>query len=367
MSRAAALVYGTLFTAAVLPAIATAQSRIAPETVIGRNNCRICHASEYNAWVESSHNKKAWDLLDHPKAAGFAKAIGVTDIKGESACTKCHGTQQKVRGKLVVAHGNSCESCHGGAGPVRGGWMLHHINFGSGRRLTRDAKMADFLADRAKETKEHRAARDAACDKAGMNRSANAFEIAANCLQCHSVPNEKLVAAGHPMSTRFEFVEWSQGEVRHNFLLDAKTNAEAPTNWTDELRNGPGRTAEGRQRLMFVAGQLADLAISLKNRGLSTSTKRGSLGDEANDRVLDLQEELAEHGIPELKPVLDVIAKMDKKSLREVTADDKRVYLKAAGAVAAASRKFVDVYQDGNKLPDSIKIPSKAKGDVYQP
>ncbi|MCA9141634.1 MAG: hypothetical protein KDB05_02555 [Planctomycetales bacterium] len=343
--------------------LANAQQTVPPEKVFGRQACQVCHASEAAAWEQSSHNKKAWSLLDHPKAAGFAKALGVTDIKGDSLCTQCHGTQQKKADKLTIAEGNSCESCHGGAGGTDG-WLFKHFDFGSGRRPTNSSKIDEFLADRAKETPEHRAARDAAVKATGMNRSADAFELASNCLQCHLVPNEKLVEAGHPMSTRFEFVEWAQGEVRHNFLLDAKKNAEVPTNWTD--RN-PGGTAEGRKRLMFVAGQLADLEVSLRNRAKVTETKRGSLGDEANDRILDLQEELAKYGIDELKPVLAAIAGIDKSSLKEVTVSDQASYTKAADAVAAAAKSFVATHIDGSKLPDSIDIPSKAKGEVFQP
>ncbi len=345
------------------PRLGTAQQTVDPEKVFGRQACQVCHAPAAAAWEQSSHNKKAWSLLDHPKAAGFAKALGVADIKGESICTQCHGTQQKKAGKLTIYEGNSCESCHGGAG-VLGGWLFTHFDYGFGRRPTNDSKIDEFLADRSKETPEHRAARDAAVKKTGMNRSADAFEIASNCLQCHLVPNEKLVEAGHPMSTRFEFVEWSQGEVRHNFLLSRKTNAEVPTNWAD--RN-PGGTVDGRKRLMFIAGQLADLEVSLRSRAKVTETKRGSLGDEANDRILDMQDELAQHGIDELKPVLAAIADIDKKSLKDVTPADPATYTKAADAVAAAAKSFVTAHHDGSKLPATIAIPAKAKGVVFQP
>lgn len=364
---------GTLLAAAVVAAFcglllnqATfAQQATEPSKVVGRETCKQCHASEQAAWEQSSHNQKAWKLLDHPKAPEFAKALDVADIKGASTCTSCHGTPREASGKLIIAEGNSCESCHGGAGGDDG-WLKTHCDFGAGREITANTKMADLLADRAKETKEHRAARDAACAKAGMNRSADAFEIARNCLQCHLVPNEKLVEAGHPMSTRFEFVEWADGEVRHNFLLDADVNAVAPTSWTQPPRGGDGRTADGRKRLMFVAGQLADLEVSLRSRANVTSTIRGSLGDELNDRLLDIQEELEDMEIADLQPVLAAIAGMDKSSLREVTADDKKIYAAAADAVAAAAKVFVQKHQAGEKLPDSIKIPSKAKGDVYK-
>lgn len=361
---------GTLIVGAVLAVIvlarpALAQQSAAPENVVGRETCRQCHQAEFAAWEHSSHNTKAWKLLDHPKAAEFAKALGVTDIKGASACTKCHGTQRREAGKLVIAEGNSCESCHGGAGG-KNNWLQLHSDFGLGREITKSTKLSDLLLDRGKETPQHRATRDAACKKAGMNRSADAYRIAKNCLQCHLVPNEKLAEAGHPINSKFEFIEWAQGEVRHNFLLDQKQNAEAPTNWTDPLRGEKGRTVESRKRLMFVVGQIADLEVSLRNRANVTSTKRKTLGREACDRIEDIQEELEELDIAELKPVLAAIDGFDKKSLRELTDGDAEIYNAAADAVAEAAKDFVEVHASGDKLPANIKIPKKAKGEAYK-
>jgi hypothetical protein len=143
-------------------------------------------------------------------------------------------------------------------------------------------------------------------------------------------------------------------------------NAEAPTNWADALRGGEARTAADRKRLMYVAGQLADLAVSLRNRATATSTKRKTLGDEANDHILDTKEELEEMEIAELKPVLAAVEKFDKKSLREVTGDDERIYGTAADAVTAAAEAFVKAHQGGGKLPKSIKVPSKVKGVAFE-
>lgn len=366
MTRTATQTLALIAALVTLASNASAQQTARPERVVGRDVCKRCHASEFAAWEKSSHNTKSWASLDHPKAAGFAKAIGVTNIKGDSACTQCHGTHQQSGGSLNIAHGNSCESCHGGAGGTDG-WLKTHADFGLGRVDSLKTTMAELMADRARETPEHRAARDAACDQAGMKRSAKAFDISANCLNCHTVPNEKLVAAGHPTSSRFSFVEWAQGEVRHNFLLDASKNADVPTNWSNEVRGGPDRTEAGRKRLMHVSGLLADLAISLKNRAAVSSVKRGSLGDEANDRILDNIEELEELEIPELAGVLAAVKSMDKKTLKAVTEQDKQIYRKAAGAVAVAARAFVETHQDGNQLPDSIDVPTKVKGEVYQP
>lgn len=343
---------------------ASAQQTSRPETIVGRDACKKCHATEYAAWERSSHNTKAWAALDHPKAAEFAKAIGVSNPKSDSACTQCHGTHMSVGGSLKIEKGNSCESCHGGAGG-NAGWLDSHADYGLGHDLA-SVTMSTLLRDRAKESDAHRATRDASTSKARMKRASDSFDLAANCLNCHTVPNEKLVEAGHPISARFEYVEWSQGEVRHNFLLSQDSNAEVSTNWSDAARHGKGRTDDGHKRLMRVSGQLADLAISLKNRATVTSTKRGSLGDEMNDRILDLKEEIEEYAFPELKPAIAALANFDKKSLREVTANDKTIYRKAAGAMVGAGRAFVNAYQDGTKLPKSVDVPSKAKGEVYK-
>ena len=82
----------------------------------------------------------------------------------------------------------------------------------------------------------------------GIGKRESVYDIAKNCLSCHTVPNEALVNAGHPTSEKFEFVRWSQGEVRHNFQLDKSTNAESPTLWLDDLHNGPGRTSENLKK-----------------------------------------------------------------------------------------------------------------------
>lgn len=358
-------VLSCLVAGSMLANTSLAQQSIPPEKILGRQTCAACHQAELKAWEKSSHNLKSWQLLDHPKAAEFAKAIGVTDVKAAGTCTSCHGTQQQMPGKTIqVAAGNSCESCHGGAGNSKDGWLLKHFDFGQGRKLEPHPKMSDLLLDRGKEAADHRAGRDTTCKQLGMNRSSDPYQLAKNCLQCHLVPNEKLVEAGHPMSTRFEFVEWAQGEVRHNFLLDTKTNAQVPTNWSDPKRHGGTRSAEGRKRLMFVVGQIADLEVNLRIRAIATSFKRGTLGDEANDRILDIQEELEELEIPELKPILDAVKAMDKKMLKDADSD-RAIFTDAADKISAAAEAFVKAHADGSKLPQSIKIPSKAKGEAF--
>lgn len=330
------------------------QQKIDPQHVVGREKCSQCHAREMDAWNASKHATLSWKLLDEPAAADFAEAIGVSNPKAAgSACVSCHGTQTAT----VVVPGNSCESCHGAAGG-EGGWFDLHSDFGQG-----GTEMADLLKQRTTESAEHRATRIEACQAAGMNQAEDVLSLARNCLQCHTVPNEELIGAKHPSSEKFEFVEWSQGEVRHNFLLDASKNAEVPTAW---ISAGEGRSVEGRKALAFIAGQLADLEVSLRNRAGATSVKRNTLGDLANDRITDAIKELSRMDDEEIDTILALVADVDKDSLGETTPEDKATYVKHADNIKAAAEAYVKKHADGSGLPE-VKIPRKAQGDPHTP
>ncbi|MDA7977398.1 MAG: cytochrome c family protein [Pirellulales bacterium] len=335
-----------------------------PAKVIGRETCRTCHDQEHAAWQASSHGSKAWQRLTHAKAADFATALGIPVDKitsAESVCTQCHGTPIVENGALSVAPGNSCESCHGEAGG-EGGWFKIHADYGRGMDFT----MTELLNQRNAESAEHRAARLAACRNAGMKRADDVLAVAKNCLTCHIVPIEELIAAGHPTSSGFEIVRWSQGEVRHNVLLDRGKNAETPSLW---LAGSENRTAEGRDRLMFLAGKLADLELSLRVRASITSTDRRSLGREVCDRIEDALGALAETQLADLAPVMEVANNFQftRDSLRALTADDKRKYSLAAALVAEEANKFIARHADGNRLPDSVRISPRVMGKVFDP
>jgi len=330
-----------------------AQQKIDPATVKGRDSCKECHADEYAAWYYSPHNKKAWDDLTGSKAKEFATALGISDPKGANTiCVKCHGTPTES----TVAIGVSCESCHGGSGGD-GGWYAGHSDYGTDSKT-----MAELREDRKTETAEHKKARLAAADAAGMNRSDNPLAIARNCLQCHLMPIEALGGAGHPTGSKFEFVEWADGSVRHNFVLTPGRNYSMPGLW---YVASAGRTVEDRKKLMTVAGMLADLEVSLRGRASVTSTKRKSIGDELNDRIEEAIEFIEDLEFDGLKPVLDAVADVDVKKLKDTTADDKAKYSAAADKVAVAAEAFIEAHKDGKGLPD-MKVAKKAKGDVYK-
>ena len=97
---------------------------------------------------------------------------------------------------------------------------------------------------------------------AGMRNPVNVYLIAQSCYRCHTVPDEQLVNDGGHVagSMDFEFVAWSQGTLRHNFVRT----------------NGQTNDASSRQRLrqMFMAGMIADLEFSLRATASAHSESR---------------------------------------------------------------------------------------------
>ncbi len=197
----------TISKLAVAGALAFAAIAAAPVSYaenIGSKKCEECHRAEVRVWQDTHHftsfkeahrNKAARDIAE---AAGGAKSM-----RRNETCTTCHYTE--VGGK--AESGPSCESCHGGASK----WLDIHNNLGGPKVKTEDEPPA------------HKKKRLEDARKAGMIHSAMLFDIAENCNGCHTMANvnastaDKMIAAGHPINGDYEFVTYSQGEVRHRF------------------------------------------------------------------------------------------------------------------------------------------------------
>ena len=216
-----------------------------PAQVLGANSCAKCHEAEVKQWQGTPHFATFESLHRKPAAKEIVKKLGLSSVKRNELCVRCHYTEQLVRERVRVVSGVSCESCHG-AGKD---WVPLHNDYG-GPNVTKE-----------RESPEHARQRIEASIAAGMNNPSNLYLIARQCLSCHTTPDERLVnEGGHPAgSQHFELVAWSQGMIRHNFL-----------------RTGGGSNATStpeQLRVMYVVGMLADLEASFR------ATARASVKD----------------------------------------------------------------------------------------
>jgi hypothetical protein len=191
----------------IMPAIASAMygpgwTKEDYAKVVGNDRCGECHKNELESWKLTHHSTTWNNMHKSEQAQKIAAAMGVDDIKSDGACMNCHYTNKLEGSEITPIAGVSCESCHG---PAKD-WITIHNDYGAG-------------ATKATETPAHRDERHAKADAAGMIRKDRIDMIAANCLGCHTVPNEELVNKGghNAGSAEFDLVAWSQGEVRHNY------------------------------------------------------------------------------------------------------------------------------------------------------
>jgi cytochrome c554/c'-like protein len=171
ISRGGAAVLGAWLAWSAAPASAQA--------VVGPTKCTSCHDHDRQAtkWQKEEpvqYKDKAHyntrKQLEAPKAASYAKAIGLADpydVKG--SCVTCHATV--FRGDANA--GVSCESCHGPAG-----------NYLDPHQVKGSYAKAVSLGLRDLRTKPP--------------------AIAKACVTCHLTTDKRLVAAGHPSGAEFD-------------------------------------------------------------------------------------------------------------------------------------------------------------------
>lgn len=271
----------------------SAAAPVDPNHVLGNQTCVKCHAPEIKVWQQTPHARTFDELHRRPEAKQIASKLGLKSIKHEGRCTNCHYTGQTdaTSGNVHAIAGVSCESCHGAAKD----WLDMHSDYG-GEGITR-----------LTESKKHRQQRIAESVAAGMRNPANIFLVAQSCLRCHTTADEQLVnVGGHSAgSLDFEFVSWSQGTIRHNFV-----RTEGSTNEV---------SSPERLRVMFVAGMVAELEASL--RATAVATKKATYGVTAAKRA-------ARAG----KRLKSVVAKVDDPRLAEIVAVFDAVTLKLNNA-----------------------------------
>ncbi|MEM7311575.1 MAG: multiheme c-type cytochrome [Planctomycetota bacterium] len=232
--------------------------------VLGYEQCQKCHGEQVTVLKQHPHFSHARPMQRDPAAIAMAKKLGGKSVKRSDRCIRCHYTPQESNRGLRAISAVSCESCHG---PSQD-WILVHNVYG------------DASVTRDKETPSHKMERHSRSIELGMRHPSHVYTLARSCFRCHIIDDEELVnIAGHKdRSLNFDFVAWSQGNMRHNFLrTQAAYNAVSdPT----------------RLQTMYVVGLLTDIEYSL--RSVSKATKRGTYATNNAIRCRQLQSKLVE-------------------------------------------------------------------------
>jgi hypothetical protein len=122
-------------------------------------------------------------------------------------------------------------------------------------------------------------------------------------LNCHTVPNEKLVnVGGHAAGSKgFELVAWSQGSIKHNFISN----------------NGVNQPSDvSRQRTLYIAGLVAELEFA--TRAVSKATTKERYGLESAERAaqaaIRLRDLQAKVNLPLIEEVLAAFAEAELRT-----------------------------------------------------
>lgn len=319
--------------------------------IMGAMSCKKCHESEYASWTQTVHFK------NHARIASDAGKQYAAKAGGTDSCKSCHSTPHTDTAKFAGTAGVSCESCHTPAGGADG-WFDLHSNYG-GKDLKRE-----------QESPEHLKQRMAACDATSMIRAASVYDLAKNCYSCHIVGDEKILQSGHkPGHSDFDLIPWMQGEVRHNFQVDQKTNAESPS----LLKARDGIAAKQRKRVLLVVGKIVELETCLENLAAVApdNLKEGYAGRKgwagrAEDAFEYLEEDIGEAVKNEhISAAIDAVKRLKLGRKFEDQAGAKA----AAANLAAAAQAFVanSGSADLSALDELVEDLDKAKGKTYTP
>lgn len=300
-----------------------------PTLVLGYETCAKCHPNEIQVWKGTPHYATFEELHRRPEAKQIAQKLGVSSIKYDGRCIRCHYTQKTENGTVGAISGISCESCHG---PAKN-WIDLHYNYG-GAGITRES-----------ESKEHREKRIADSIAAGMRNPQNAYTMAQSCMNCHTVPDEELVnVGGHSSgSLDFEMVSWSEGMVRHRFLAGGGTHNAKHT--PEELS------------LLFVSGMIADLEFSL--RATSSATTKATYGYTVAKRASNLAKRLAsvykKTQIPILREIIETYMAVP------LSINNQQQLTEAADKIAALGYKFASEHTGAELTAIQAYVPGEER------
>jgi len=322
------------------PVAFSQKPRLDPAHVMGAQACSECHGKEVDTWRATKHFKTFKELEGLPLAGKIADRLDIDDLASESLCIECHFTMQAKGAKSVAISGISCESCHGAA--------------------------KDWIKEHNKESVP-RAQRQAVAEKAGMLYPQNIYAVASNCFDCHVVDREELVnKGGHPaFSKDFDLAGWSQGEVRHSYMTDAKPVKKS---------GAVNRAADANhKRVLYMLGKLLNLEYELRAVAKATTAKATEEQTKEKVQAYGMQHAIRADFLIKQVAALNALAPTDE--VTALIAAAKGAALKtqnaaplnaAADKVSALAKQFVAAH-DGSKLGalDS-KIPAP-QGKVFQP
>ena len=262
----------------------------------GAETCKSCHEAEYEVWGATKHFESFREVYRKPLAKEILAAVGgEANMRTHAACTLCHFTvaQESADAKPRAGSGPSCESCHGASSE----WLKVHNDYGGPS------------VNRATETPEHKLDRVGKASANGMIWPDRHYDLASKCMTCHGLTHPeldgetvgKMLDAGHPLKSEYEFVQYSQGSVRHRFYPPAvAVNAEM--------------TPEELARF-FVAGQAAKLVSATE--ALTKSSHEGYVKAQ-NQRLAEAQSALrALASVPEAAVLLDAPTEENARKLTE--------------------------------------------------
>lgn len=283
------------------------------DKMVDIDTCSKCHVLE-QAVLEESRHFLTWK--DRHKAVKAKRILGNLNLefgmRHNQVCYNCHYTAETTPHNAlpVSISGISCQTCHGPAQD----WIAIHNQIG-----------------KRPETEEHRLARLSAAADRGMVNTLNLYALLEACYKCHVVPNEDLInIGGHTAGSNFEAVNWTQGEIWHNFL-NVKDNTVA---------------SESKRRMMYIIGWMIDFEKSLI--ALSEATAPGKYRDAMIDRVIFAYYKLAEiKEVIEMEELdfLDEIETMDQRP--KIT---RQQGLDLPAKIAEAAKEISKNY-DGTKMP----------------
>ncbi|MFQ5568277.1 MAG: multiheme c-type cytochrome [Rhodothermales bacterium] len=279
--------------------------------------CGECHALEYDVWKETPHATGFSELHRSEKAQDILDRMGFRLAKRESLCLRCHYTAILKREQARAIAGISCESCHGAARD----WLDVHNDYGG---ATHDTELAEQRRQRLERSIE-----------GGMLRpSEDLYAVAANCFECHTVPNETLInVGGHASGSNFDLVDWAD-QIRHNFLQAQWSNDETNRLQTPE-----------RKRLMYAIGSVLNYEYSI--RAVAAATEPGNYAKAMERRVKGARRALEK--VYRVAPLADIQAILLRgRDLRYVP-NNKAALLAAADDISTRAQQLARAH-DGTRL-----------------